>query len=132
MRARGATAALLGLALPLWLLVGCSKPPGVAAELAALQAAGHGAAGFADSDARPFSAKACRAGTLDRVAAVLCEYGSAEALSLGQQGAEAWIGEATTGVVLRRDLYLLALADRDRADPSGRAVSKLAKTFRRK
>ena len=119
--------------LPLLLLAaaGCGQKKGLAAELSALQAAGHSTAGFAATEARPFQAKACQAGTLERVSAVLCEYGSVEALALGQQGAEEWIGQAAAGVVLRRDLYLLALADRDRADPNGRAVAAIGKTFRR-
>jgi hypothetical protein len=117
--------------LLLALAAACSKPTGIQAELLALRAAGHPPAGFQAVDATPFKAQTCQGGTIDRFAAVLCEYKSPDALGLGQQAAEGWIGQAVTGVVLRRDLFLLALADRDRVDPSGKALSALAKAFRR-
>ncbi len=121
----------------LWLLLGgcglmaCSKQRGVAGEIAALKEAGRTPGPFSAIPAGPFQARSCQAGTLDKIAAVLCEYGSADAAALGQPGAEGWIGQAVTGVVLRRDLYLLALADRDLADRNGKTILAISRAFRR-
>lgn len=116
----------------LLLLACCRKDNPMGAELSALSAAGHTAADFASSEPRDFQAAACQSGTLDKIPAVLCRYDSADALAQGQQRAEAWLGQAPTGVILRRDLYLLILSDRDRIDPNGRVLAALSHSFRRK
>lgn len=116
----------------LLLVAGCGKGSGVAAELSALKDGGHAVGEFTDTDPAPLHAKACKTGTLDKVPALLCEFASADAVSMGQSGVEAWLGQTATGVVLRRDLFLLGLSDRERADPNGKAISKLRRTFQKK
>lgn len=131
MVAGGIRRSLVSAAL-LLLSAGCSKPKGIGAELDALRAAGHSLGDFKDSDAAPWQAKRCQSGTVDKLAAVLCEYPSPEALALGQAAADAWIGQALTGTALRRDLLLLAIADRDRTDLNGKAMAALARSFRQR
>lgn len=125
---RAEQAAVLTL---LW-LAGCGRGHGLSAELAALRDDGLAVGEFrAVADPGPLRARACTSGTVERVAALLCEYAGADAASLGQAGAEAWVGQAITGVVLRRDLFLLALADRDQADLHGKAIVKIRQAFQR-
>lgn len=121
-----ALAAVMGLGL-----LACDKDKGLKGEITALTSAGHAVAGFAPSDPAPLRARSCQAGTIDQLAALLCHFESAEAVSAGQTGAEAWIGKALTGVVLRREAFLLALADRGQVDRNGKALSAIARSFKR-
>jgi hypothetical protein len=118
--------ALMGLSL-----LACDKEKGLKGEISALTGAGHTAAGFAASDPAPLRAKTCQAGTIDRLAALLCQFETADAVSGGQAGAEAWIGQAMTGVVLRREAFLLALADREQVDRNGKLLAAITRSFKR-
>jgi len=122
--------AAVGALLTLAMLSGCGKS-GVAGELQAFTDNGHSVAGFNETDAGALGAKKCQAGTIDQMAALICEYGSTDAAALGQSAAETWVGEAATAVVLRRGNMLFAAADRSGNDPAGKTVSALGKVFRR-
>lgn len=111
-------------------LTGCGKK-GIAGELQFFKEGGRSVAEFSDIEAGPLGAKKCQAGTIDKVSALLCEYKSPEDATKGQEAAESWFGETSTALVLRRELLLLALSDRSHADPNGKAISAIAKLFRR-
>ncbi len=119
------TLLVLGLGLS-----GCGKN-GIAGELEVFKEGGRKVAEFSDIDAAPLEAKKCQAGTIDSVAALLCEYKTPEAVTKGQAAAESWFGETSTALVLRRELLILALSDRSHVDPNGKAISAIAKIFRR-
>lgn len=123
----GVTPLLLGLVT---LLGGCGKS-GVAGELAAFKDNGHAVSAFNDTDAGALGAKKCQTGSIDQMAALICEYSSPDAAALGQNSAETWVGEAATAVVLRRGNMLFAAADRSGADQLGKTISALGKVFRR-
>lgn len=114
----------------LLLLAACGKS-GVAGELQAFTDNGHGVSGFNESDAGALGAKKCQTGTIDQMAALICEYSSPDAAALGQTAAESWVGEASTAVVLRRGNMLFAAADRTGGDATGKTISALGKVFRR-
>jgi len=121
-----------GLALLGCALGGCHRaPPPDAIEpgMAALRDAGLKVEGFAPVDARRFAAIACREGRVESFAALVCDYGAPEAWPRGKRAAEDWIGSALTGTWAARDRLLLVLADRDRADPSGKQLSKVVHAF---
>lgn len=111
-------------------LVGCGKK-GVEAELQTFKDAGRNVSAFTDTNAAALGAQRCQTGTLDGVQTLLCEFGSSEAATAGLPAAQLWLGDAHSGLVLRRDLVILALADRNEADPSGQSMSSLIKIFRR-
>lgn len=111
-------------------LSGCGKS-GIAGELEVFKEGGRKVAEFSDIDAAPLDAKKCQAGTIDGVAALLCEYKTAEAATKGQAAAESWFGETSTALVLHREILILALSDRSHIDPNGKAISAIAKIFRR-
>ncbi len=125
--------ALLALAL---LCAGCGGHPkraGLEGIEDALAGAGLHVEGFADSEPRALAATRCRAGRIERILALLCSYATDDAVRHGRRAAEAFLGDAPTGVVLERpgaERALLVLADRDRADRSGRALQKIARAFR--
>jgi hypothetical protein len=109
---------------------GCGKS-GVEGELERFRSTGHTVAQFADTDPAVFGAKKCQAGVVDQLNVLLCEYGNSDDAGKSQPSAERWGGEIGTVVVLRRGPVLFAVADRNKVDPSGKAISALAKVFRR-
>jgi hypothetical protein len=119
---------VLGLGL-LFGGAGCGKS-GVAAELAAFKDSGHAVSQFTETDAASLGAKKCQTGTIDKLAVLLCEYGSSEDAAHGHPAAEKWGGETGTVVVLHRASVLFAVADRNSSDPSGKSISALTKVFR--
>jgi hypothetical protein len=126
---RGAAPSFAFLGL-LALLGGCGKS-GVAGELAAFKDNGHAVSAFNETDAGALGAKKCQTGTIDQMAALICEYSSSDSAALGQNAAETWVGESATAVVLRRGNMLFAAADRSGADQLGKTISALGKVFRR-
>jgi hypothetical protein len=84
---------------------------------------------FQPADPGRFSAQKCVQGLLDGVDSVVCEYGSAEAVTRGRKAGEDWIGQATTGAVLINGYTLLAVADRGRADPNGKLIHKITQAY---
>ena len=118
------------LALALGFLAGCGKS-GIEGELIHFRQGGHAVAAFADSDPSSFGAKKCQGGTLDQIPALLCEFGSSDSAAAAQPAAERWGGDIGTVLVLRRGELLFAAADRNKADPNGKILVALAKSFRR-
>jgi len=71
-------------------------------------------------------AKDCQGGTVAGVDVLLCSFPSAaEAKSAEEQGLS-WVGSAT-GASQARGQMLVMLADRKKADPSGRTINQLLK-----
>lgn len=125
--------ASLTLLSSLLLLVACSKATEGGVRLkqatAALQSAGWKTDGLQTVDPGKLAAQKCVQGPLDGVDVMLCEYGSADAVALGKKAGEEWLGQATTGAVLQNGNAILAVADRNRADPNGKTIHKLTQAF---
>jgi hypothetical protein len=123
----------LAAAIALCACVGCKKSDG-AVHLKqvndALIGAGFKLDNFRPAEPSRFSAQSCAAGTIEGVDALVCEYNSPQAQTLGKKAAEDWIAQATTGTVLQNGMTLIALADRGRADPNGKTIHKITKTYR--
>jgi hypothetical protein len=85
---------------------------------------------LATQDAARFSAKRCVAGPIEGIDAVICEYASADAVQRGKLSAEAWVGQAVTGVALDNRLTVLGLADRGRVDPNGKLIHRITAAYR--
>lgn len=122
--------------MPLLLLFGgaACKPreaDPLAAELKLLETAGFQPEGFSEREALPLQAHSCKGGTIASLSALMCEYPTDEGAEAGQEGAEAWIGDSVTGVVLTRGRFLLALSDPLSLDPNGKTISSIATVFRR-
>src|SRR4051794_39811430 len=96
-------------------LAGCSKK-GISGELQVFKDGGRAVSEFSDLDPSALHAQKCQSGTIDNVATLLCEYKSSEAITQGQAAAEEWFGETSTALVLRRELLLIALSDRNHTD----------------
>jgi hypothetical protein len=116
------------------LAAGCHKKPtegGVRLEQVsdAFSSAGLKVADFKPADAAPFNAQKCLAGQVERLDTVVCEYGSPDAVALGKKAGEQWAAGATTAAVLGNGRTVLAVADRQRADPNGKMIHKITQAF---
>jgi hypothetical protein len=70
--------------------------------------------------------KDCQSGTVENLDVMLCDYPSpAEAKAAEDQGLT-WIGEAT-GASQAHGPTLVLIADRRKADPSGRTINRMLK-----
>jgi len=67
-------------------------------------------------------------GTVSGIDVVLCGYADAKAAQAAEAAGVAAVGE-TTGTSLSRDTLLLVVADRRKADPAGRTINQITKTF---
>lgn len=72
---------------------------------------------------------ACKRGTVSGVEVVHCVFASEAEAKAAEDKALAWVGEAT-GAALAKGQELLAVADRSKADPSGRTINAVTKAFR--
>ena len=108
----------------------CGKS-GVVGEIATFKDTGHAVSAFSDTDASALGAKKCQSGTIDQIAVLFCEYAESDEAKRSQPAAVRWAGESGTSIVLHREKVLMALADRNSIDPTGKALSSLVKVFRR-
>ena len=128
-------AALLALALA---GTGCSKEGGggaaggswEAAEkvVSAWKAAGLEATGFAKVDGTGFGGGECQTGKVAGLETTLCQHPSADKAKEVQPQALKQVGE-NTGYAIANGELVLVVADRGKADPTGRTMNKMARTF---
>jgi hypothetical protein len=118
------------------LAAACSSKPtpgGIKLEQVtkALDSAGIKTAPLEETSPARYSALKCVTGLLDNLETLVCEYGSREAVVAGHKAAEQWAGTATTAIVLDNGLTVLACADRNRADPNGKQLNKIATAYQK-
>jgi hypothetical protein len=71
-------------------------------------------------------AKDCQSTTIGGIEALLCSFPSNAEARSAEDGGLAWVGSAT-GASQARGAVLVVLADRKKADPSGRTINQLLK-----
>lgn len=94
----------------------------------AWKAAGMATTVFEARDGADLGGGRCEAGRVDGLHVIVCRYDEAEAAKAATSAGLKVVGDAT-GAALPADRLLLVVADRDRVDPSGRAIHKLTTTF---
>ena len=136
-RAWPAAAPLFALALAFVSHAGCdgaktrdaaAGPRTDDAMLAAWRKAGLEVSAFTDVDTKPFQATSCRGGTAGGVDVVLCSYDTGEDAHAAQDLGLTSVG-AATGASIARGSRLIVVADRRKADPSGRTIDALLRAF---
>jgi hypothetical protein len=117
--------------------VGCGRPHvkgtvAVETVLKAWTAEGFDTKGVVNLDPDNWSAGACSRGTVSGVDVLMCEYATDEALAVGEKKIMTdWAEESVgTGAAVHVSRTILAIADRNKTDPSGRTIARLIKTFR--
>ncbi len=93
--------------------------------------AGLSPGGFAPVDGQALSNGQCRSGAVDGLDVTVCEYASPEAAAAARASGLAAVGSATGASVIEGK-RMLVVADRKKADPSGRSIDKLIKVFQGK
>lgn len=85
--------------------------------------------GFARVDGAGLGGGACVAGAVSAIDVTLCDYTDASAADAAKSGGLASIGD-NTGAAVVANGRMLVVADRKRADPSGRSVQAIIDGFR--
>jgi hypothetical protein len=124
---RHACALLAGL-----LLVSCSKSeeaPFYSETLEQLRGAKLTVGAFETAAAKPYAAEACARGSVEALDVLLCRFNDEAAAKQATGKAEAFVGGAVTGAVRHAGTLMLAIADRDKKDPTGKQVQRVLATF---
>ncbi len=98
--------------------------------VAAWRKAGLEVSALTDVDAKPYSAQGCKGGTVSGVDVILCRYDTGEDAKAAEDPALATLS-GVTGAALANGSRLLVVADRRKADPTGRTIDIVTKTFRK-
>jgi hypothetical protein len=120
--------ALLATALALACACGKSDGGATADLVGAWQQAGLDPTSFQPIDAKALGGT-CRAGKVKGVDATVCEFEDADKAKRAEAAGLAQVGDAT-GASIAQGKLLLVLADRSKADPSGKNIKEIAKVFR--
>ena len=119
------------------IVFGCKRPHvegtvAVDSVLAAWGAAGFDTKAVTNLEPDAWMAGACSRGLVVGLDVLLCEYPGDDTLATGEQKIMSdWEEESiATAAVVRTSRTLLAVADRNKADPNGRTVAQLVKIFR--
>jgi len=70
--------------------------------------------------------KDCQTGTVDGIDVLLCVFPTEAEAKAAEDAGLAWVGD-TTGASQAKGSILVVIADRKKADPSGRAINKMMK-----
>jgi hypothetical protein len=68
----------------------------------------------------------CAAGMVGSLDVMLCNFPSAAAAQAAEEPGRGWVG-MTTGTAVAKGNVLVAIADRKKADPSGKLINQLMK-----
>jgi len=117
-------------------VLGCRRPRvegtvNVDSILKVWNAAGFDTEKVVNVEPDAWSAGACSRGPVAGLELLICEYSSDDATLVGEKKMMSdWEEESVpTGAVVRTSRTLLAIADRNKADPSGGTIVRLAKLF---
>lgn len=107
--------------------VACGKDKSMSQMLKAWKAAGLEPSPFQKAETK--LGGSCQAGTVNGVETILCEFKDASAAKEAEPKGLELVGE-TTGASLSKGRMLLVVADRKNADPNGKHIQQITKTFR--
>jgi hypothetical protein len=86
-------------------------------------------AGLQPSDFKPATSpvgKDCRLGAVNNVDVLVCSFASPDEANAAQNAALQWVGD-TTGAAQAHGALVIAVADRKKADPSGKTINEILK-----
>jgi hypothetical protein len=112
---------------------GKGPAPDDEALIAAWKKAGLEVSAFTTADAAPYSAQACRAGTVGGIDVTVCSYDTGEDAAAAQDPTLALLEKtgAPTASAIPRGKSLLIVSDKRKADPSGRTIQAITSAFRK-
>lgn len=71
--------------------------------------------------------KDCHGGTVNGVDVLLCNFPSADDAKLAEGASVEWVKDAPTATTFVSGTVMVAVADRKKADPSGKTINQLMK-----
>lgn len=86
-------------------------------------------AAFEQAAARPYEARACARGEIEKLDVLVCDYDAEPAARGGEKKLEQFVSGAVSGAIRRAGNRVLAVADRNKVDPTGQALNKVIKAF---
>jgi len=111
---------------------GPGEAPNTVADLEdGWKTAGLSPGGFAPVDGQALGNGQCRSGAVNGLDVTVCEYPSPEVATAARASGLAAVGSATGAAVIEGK-RMLVVADRKKADASGRSIDKLIKVFQGK
>jgi len=84
---------------------------------------------FEQAAARPYEARTCARGEIDRLDVLVCDYDGEPKASKGEQLMEQFASGAVSGAVRRSGSRVLAVADRSKVDLHGEGINRVLKAF---
>jgi hypothetical protein len=103
---------------------------GYAAEFtAAAAAAEFKVEPFEEAAARPHQAAECRRGIIAKLDVLICRYQDEAAARAGEEKLRRFASGAVSGAARIRGALGLAIADREKADPTGKTINELLTLF---
>jgi hypothetical protein len=70
--------------------------------------------------------KDCASGTVAKVDVLVCTFATADEAKAAQDAGLQWVGD-TTGASQAKGVYVIAVADRRKADPNGKTINQIFK-----
>jgi hypothetical protein len=70
--------------------------------------------------------KDCATGTVGKVDVLVCTFATADEAKAAQDAGLQWVGE-TTGASQAKGAFVIAVADRRKADPNGKTINQIFK-----
>jgi len=125
-----AASRLLAIAAVAAALTACDKAPAAPdAVLDGWKKAGLQVSAFTAAQGAGLGGGTCQSGTVNVVDVTLCHYADEKAAKAAEEAGLATVGDAT-GVSIAQGKMLLVVADRRKADPSGKTIDQVTKVFR--
>jgi hypothetical protein len=121
-----------GIIVVALVLIGCGdskQPASPEGAENAWRSAGLEVSALEPTEVAALDGATCKAGTVSQVHVTLCELADADAARKAESKGLTLIGKHT-GASLARGNLLLVVADRDTADPQGKTINTLTKSFR--
>jgi hypothetical protein len=103
---------------------GPPEPSSRDALIAAWKQAGLTTTGFAATTS-PIG-KDCQLGTVNQLDVVVCTFATPDEAKTAQNAGLQWVGD-TTGAAQAHGALVIAVADRKKADPSGKTINQILK-----
>jgi hypothetical protein len=117
------------LAFALLVLAACdeAKPAGASGRTSIIEGwKKKGLTTSAFTSAQVAVGKDCQSGTVSGVDVLVCVFPSEDEAKKAEDAGLAWVGD-TTGAAQAKGSILVVIADRKKADPSGRTINQMMK-----
>jgi hypothetical protein len=79
--------------------------------------------------AKPYGAKECARGEIEKLDLLVCRYANEAEAKGAQTSFDDFLGSAVSGLLRRYGSLIFAIADRNKSDPQGKQLNKILHTL---